>query len=77
METRKLFDGTNIPVMINTNERIFQIETYDGETILCNVTTAHKLINADLCKRIKHYWNDKFERIGKDEVISMAYPKSK
>ena len=71
METKKLFDGTRIPVMISTNERIFQIETYNGETILCNLVTAQKLISADLCKRIKHYWNHKFTVIGKDEVKAM------
>lgn len=72
MEMKKLFDGTNIPVMISTSERIFQIETFDGETILCNLVTAQKLISADLCKRIKHYWNNKFQAIGKGEVISMG-----
>lgn len=71
METKKLFDGTHIPVMISTNERIFQIETFDGETILCNLVTAQKLIQNQLCKRIKHYWNYKFSAIGKDEVKAM------
>lgn len=71
METKKLFDGTHIPVMISTNERIFQIETFDGETILCNLVTTQKLINADLCKRIKHYWNYKFSVISKYEVLKM------
>lgn len=71
METRKLFDGTNIPVMISTNERIFQIETFDGETILCNLVTAQKLLQNDLCKRIRHYWNHKFTAISKLEVKQM------
>lgn len=71
METKKLFDGTHIPVMISTNERIFQIETFDGETILCNLVTAQKLINADLCKRIKHYWDHKFTTLSKLEVKQM------
>jgi hypothetical protein len=72
MDTKKLFDGTNIPVMISTNERIFQIETFDGETILCNVVTAQKLLQLNLCKRIRHYWNHKFVTIGKLEVKEMA-----
>jgi len=71
METIKLFDGTRIPVVISTKERIFQIETFDGETILCNLGTAQKLINTDLCKRIKHYWNNKFSAISKLEVKQM------
>lgn len=71
MDTNKLFDGTNIPVMISTSERIFQIETFDGETILCNLVTAQKLIHSDMCKRIKHYWNYKFTTIGKSEVKEM------
>lgn len=71
METNKLFDGTHIPVMISTNERIFQVITYNGETVLCNLVTAQKLIDADLCKGIKHYWNYKFSSIGKDEVKNM------
>jgi hypothetical protein len=71
MDAKKLFDGTNIPVMISTSERIFQIETFDGETILCNLATAQKLLHSDLCKRIKHYWNHKFTTIGKLEVKEM------
>lgn len=71
MDMIRLFDGTNIPSVISTTERIFQIETFDSETILCNVVTAQKLIAADLCKRIKHYWNYKFTTISKLEVKEM------
>lgn len=71
MDMKKLFDGTQIPVMISTNERIFQIETYDGETILCNVVTAQKLLQLNRCKRIKHYWNHKFQVISKYETLQM------
>jgi hypothetical protein len=70
-QERKLFDGTYIPAMVKTSERIFQIETYDGETVLCNLGTAQKLINKDLCKRIKHYWNHKLTNISKLEVKEM------
>jgi hypothetical protein len=71
MDMIKLFDGTKIPSTINTTERIFQIHTYDGETILCNLVTAQKLIAAVLCKGIKHYWNHKFTTISKLEVKQM------
>jgi hypothetical protein len=71
MSDIKLFDGTIVPATINTKERIFQVVTYDGETILCNLLTAHRLITNQLCKGIKHYWNHKFTTIGKSEVLSM------
>ena len=71
MNTTKLYSGTHIPTTINTNERIFQIETFDGETILCNLVTAQKLLEQQNCKRIKHYWNHKFVAIGKLEVKEM------
>lgn len=71
INTKMLFDKTLIPSMIRANERIFQIETYDNETILCNLETAQMLINKDLCKRIKHYWNNKFTTISKLEVKQM------
>jgi len=67
----KLLDNTYIPAMVKTNERIFQIETYNGENVLCNLETAQRLINKALCKRIKHYWNNKFTAIGKLEVKQM------
>lgn len=67
----KLFDGTVVPATINTTERIFQITTYDGEIVLCNLLTAHRLITNQLCKGIKHYWNYKFTTIGKGEVLTM------
>jgi len=71
MDMITLFDGTKIPATISTTERIFQVNTYDGETILCNLVTAQKLISAGLCKGIKHYWNHKFTRLGKSEVKHM------
>lgn len=71
-KTKKLFDGTIIPATINTDERIFQIETYDGQCVLCNLQTAQTLIKTDNCKRIKHYWNAKFTTISKLEVKEMS-----
>lgn len=71
MTTIKLFDKTEIPTTISTTERIFQIETYDRETVLCNLLTAKLLINTANCKRIKHYWDYKFTAISKLEVKEM------
>lgn len=69
--TTKLYSGTIIHTTISTAERIFQIETNDNETILCNLATAQLLIKQQECRRIKHYWNFKFETIGKKEVLDM------
>jgi len=71
MKTKILYSNIHIPVSINTDERIFELETYDNEIVLCNLSTAQMLINSDVCKGIKHYWNNKFTRIGKDEVKEM------
>ena len=71
MDTIKLFNGRIIPSIINTTQRIFQIVTFDGDHILCNLVTAKELIVMDECKSIKHYWNYKFTSIGKKEVQEM------
>lgn len=71
METIKLFNGRQIPSVINTTQRIFQIVTFDGDYVLCNLVTAKELIVNDECKTIKHYWNHKFTTIGKKEVKEM------
>lgn len=68
----KLISGFSIPVSIRTDERIFQIVTFDGETVLCNLKEAQMLITNQVCKSIKHLWNHKFTGIGKGEVISMG-----
>lgn len=67
----KLFNGRQIPASIRTDERIFQIETYDNDHVLCNLETAKELIINDECKRIKHYWDYKFQTISKLEVKEM------
>lgn len=71
MSTIKLFDKTEIPSTISISERIFQIQTYTGETVLANLAIAQMLINTSNCKRIKHYWNYKFTGISKLEVKEM------
>lgn len=71
MNTTTLYGGTIIPSVIKITERIFQVETCDNETLLCNLGTAQILIETHQCKKIKHYWNYKFTSIGKNEVKEM------
>lgn len=58
------------PNSIQTSLRIFRITDHDGETFLCNL---HHLILKDLdqIRILHHYWNDKFERFGKDNLKEM------
>lgn len=60
---------------INTNERIFQAENFEGETILCNLDgfTFDKelLVYGNPVKSLKHYWNFKFESFGKLDLKEM------
>jgi hypothetical protein len=67
----KLYNNTVIPDTISIRERIFRIETFDQETVLCNLAAAQMLIKTNNCKRIKHYCNNKFETISKLEVKEM------
>jgi hypothetical protein len=71
-DTIILYSGIEIPVSIRTDERIFQIETFENETILCNTAVAKELISKQVCKKAKHYWNYKFSTIGKDEILEMS-----
>lgn len=68
----KLFNGKEIPSAVSTLHRIFQVETYDGDIVLCNIVHAQDFIKDQECKRIKHYWNHKFQTIGKKEVLEMS-----
>lgn len=72
MQTIKLYSGKEIPATIDTTQRIFQISTFDGQTILCNIQTAKEMIYQGEAKTIKHYWNNKFTTIGKKEVLTIA-----
>ena len=45
---RKLYDGTQVPTTIQIDERIFKVITFDGETVLCNITTAKKLLRKSI-----------------------------
>jgi len=68
----KLFCGNiTIPDSIDQTQRIFQVVTFDNETVLCNLKVAKELIIAQNCKTIKHYQNFKFVNIGKKEVKEM------
>lgn len=69
--TKTLYSGIVIDTVIDTTQRIFQVETYDREIILCNLKDAQSIIILQGCYRIKHYWNNKFEAIGKNEVKEM------
>ena len=59
------------PKTIKTNERIFKIETFDGEVFLCNVKTAKETLNKGEIKNLWHLWNFEWKRFGKDDLKQM------
>ena len=59
------------PTTINTNERIFKIETFDGDIFLCNVETAKESLNKSEIKNLWHLWNFEFKRFGKIDLKEM------
>lgn len=60
-----------IPKIINTDERIFKVLTYDNDYILCNVATAKELLENAMIKKIWHLWNYEFKVFGKDKLKQM------
>jgi len=60
-----------IPTTINTNERIFKIETFDNDTFLCNVTTAKEYLKEGQIKNLWHLWNFQFKRFAKIDLKQM------
>ena len=60
-----------IPTTINTNERIFKIETFDNEMLLCNIVTAKELLNKGDIKNLWHLWNFQFKRFSKIDLKQM------
>lgn len=68
---RKLFNGTMVPTEIKTDERIFKVETFDSETVLCNLDTAYQIVKDGYCMTLKHLWDYKFKSFGKLELIEM------
>lgn len=72
MKTIKLFDGTEVPVQIDVTQRVFQMLTYNGEYVLCNLEDAKQLIKNGIAESAKHIWNNEFKRIGKSEILQMG-----
>ena len=60
-----------IPTTINTDERIFKIETFDNDTFLCNVKTAKEYLNEGAIKNLWHFWNFEFKRYAKIDLKLM------
>lgn len=67
----KLYSGKEIPAQINTNERIFKIETFNNETVLCNVNTAKELLKEGEIKTLWHLWKFEWKRFGKLDLKQM------
>lgn len=57
----RLYDGTEVPTTVKTDERIFKVLTHDDETVLCNIATAKKLLRKDLIKKVYHLWDYEFK----------------
>lgn len=68
---KKLYDGTQVPTTINTDERIFLIHTFDGEDVLCNTEIAKELLKNGLIKTLKHLWDFKFQSFSKLDLKQM------
>ena len=66
-----LYSGFKIPTTINTEERVFKIETFDNEMLLCNTKTAKELLKEGLIKNLWHLWNFKFKRFTKNDLKQM------
>ena len=60
-----------IPTTINTNERIFKIETFEDETFLCNTKTAKEYLEKGEIKKLWHLWNFNFEVFHKIHLKNM------
>jgi hypothetical protein len=60
-----------IPTVINTDERIFKIKTFDNDIFLCNVKTAKEYLKEGQIKDLWHLWDFEFKRFGKDTLKEM------
>jgi hypothetical protein len=58
------------PRKVTVKERIFQIEDFDGNIFLCNLKDI-ELKDLQQIKKLKHYWNHKFEAFGKIDLKEM------
>lgn len=65
-------DGTIPTTTISTLERIFKLEDYEGEWIICNLGTAYRLIKEGSIKSAKHLWSGKFKTISKKNILEMG-----
>lgn len=63
---------------IKTNERIFEVSTFEDTKILCNLDGFYTNENGELLTKdgesirsVRHYWNNEFQRISKKEIKEM------
>jgi hypothetical protein len=62
---------------IKTDERIFQVENFEGDICLCNLrsfsvsSSGELLCKEQPVKRANHYWNNKFQTIRKFQIKLM------
>lgn len=63
---------------IKTNERIFEVRTFEDQTILCNLdgfwtNSKGELLTKDgeSIRSVRHYWNNEFQRISKKQIKEM------
>lgn len=68
---QKLYSGKEIPTQINIDERIFKIETFDNETVLCNLNTAKELLKEGEIKTLWYLWNFEWKRFSKLDLKQM------
>jgi len=64
----------NKPKTIKTNERIFKILSFDGETFLSNLEHI-KLKDLEQIKKVSHLWDFKFQPFGKRQLKTMIESK--
>ena len=66
---RTLYNNKQINTTIDTNHRIFKVETYENEVVLVNLNDAYLLL--DEIKTLWHLWNFEFEKFSKKDLIKM------
>lgn len=64
------------PQTINTDERIFRITNFDGDTFLCNLSHL-QLHDLKQIKKLSHMWNFEWEGFGKDDLKEMIIYRDK
>lgn len=61
----------NFPTEIKTDQRIFKIQTINGETGLCNLDFATTLYKNNQIDKIWHIWNLEFKRFSVNNLSEM------